>query len=77
MPDGPISDGNGGTLDPNSATTRDLLVALHTKMDAIVIPALRDYEVRLRSLERFRYAVPSAVILTLASTFYYFISSSP
>ena len=40
----PIWDGNGGELDPKKAPQRDLLVALHVKMDQVVIPALRDLQ---------------------------------
>ena len=36
----PIWDGNGGTLDPAKATQRDMMIALHVKMDSIVIPQL-------------------------------------
>lgn len=49
--DEPIWDGNGGTLDPAKATQRDLLVALHVKMDKVVIPQLADHEKRLRGQE--------------------------
>jgi hypothetical protein len=52
LSDAPISDGNGGTLDPQTASTRDLLVALHTKMDLVVLPALADHGGRLKSLEQ-------------------------
>lgn len=38
--DEPIWDGNGGSLDPKRAPQRDLLIALHVKMDNIVLPAL-------------------------------------
>lgn len=46
-----IWDGNGGTLDPKKAPQRDLLVALHVKMDSVVIPKLNDLETRLRNQE--------------------------
>jgi len=53
-----IWDGNGGTLDPAKATQRDMLVALHTKMDNVVVPALKelrkiaeDHEKRIRDNE--------------------------
>ena len=48
---GQIWDGNGGYLDPATATQRDLLIALHTKMDTIVIPSIKDHEARIRSVE--------------------------
>lgn len=38
----PISDGNGGVLDPQKTPQRDLLVALHVKIDDVVVPALRE-----------------------------------
>lgn len=38
----PIWDGNGGQLDPQKAPQRDLLVALHVKMDSVVIPQLKE-----------------------------------
>lgn len=37
----PVWDGNGGTLDPKTASDHDLMVAMHVKMDQIVIPQLR------------------------------------
>jgi len=40
--EGPIWDGNGGTLDPQKAPQRDLLIALHVKMDQVIIPQLKD-----------------------------------
>lgn len=49
-----IWDGNGGTLDPKRAPQRDLLVALHVKMDSVVIPKLNDLEERLREQENGR-----------------------
>lgn len=36
----PIWDGNGGSLDPKKAPQRDLLVALHVKVDSVIIPQL-------------------------------------
>lgn len=47
----PIWDGNGGTLDPRKATQRDMLVALHVKMDNVVIPKLTELETRMRRQE--------------------------
>lgn len=35
-----IWDGNGGKLDAKKTPQRDLLVALHVKMDSVVIPGL-------------------------------------
>lgn len=62
----PIWDGNGGTLDPRKSTQRDLLVALHIKMDTIVIPALRDHEDRMRGLESFKARMyGAAAVLTV------------
>lgn len=46
-----IWDGNGGTLDPRTASQHDLLVALHVKMDNIVVPSLHDHENRIRTTE--------------------------
>ena len=61
--DEPIWDGNGGTLDPRKTTQRDLLVALHVKMDNVVIPALRDHEDRVRVLEALKYRLLGAAAL--------------
>jgi hypothetical protein len=47
---GPIWDGNGGTLDPQKATQRDLLVALHFKVD-YAVRQLGDHERRIRTVE--------------------------
>lgn len=49
--DEPIWDGNGGTLDPAKATQRDMLVALHVKMDNVVIPQLNELQARMRKQE--------------------------
>lgn len=38
----PVPDGNGGTLDPKHSTNRDFLVALHVKLDDVVVPALNE-----------------------------------
>ena len=46
--DEPIWDGNGGTLDPRKATQRDMLVALHVKMDNIVLPMLKNHDEWIR-----------------------------
>lgn len=64
--DSPIWDGNGGTLDPAKATQRDLLVALHVKMDNVVLPMLRDHESRLRDQENGRSTPAQAAVLTAA-----------
>ena len=50
MSDGPIWDGNGGTLDPETASTRALLVVLHYKVD-YAVNTLQDHEDRLREAE--------------------------
>lgn len=47
----PIWDGNGGTLDPKKATQRDMLVALHIKMDSVVIPKLTELETTSKNLD--------------------------
>jgi hypothetical protein len=47
---GQIWDGNGGTLDPQTAPERSLLVALHYKLD-FAINTLADHETRVRRLE--------------------------
>ncbi len=44
-----IWDGNGGTLDPQKATQRDMLIALHVKVDQVIIPGLRTLETWRRS----------------------------
>jgi hypothetical protein len=54
-----IWDGNGGTIDAKNAPLRDLVIALHVKMDDIVIPTLKDHEKRIRGEERFRLSFPS------------------
>lgn len=46
-----IWDGNGGSLDPAKATQRDMLVALHVKMDQVVIPQLKELTDWRRELE--------------------------
>lgn len=46
-----IWDGNGGKLDANKAPQRDLIVALHVKMDSVVIPQLANLNERLRKQE--------------------------
>lgn len=48
----PIWDGNGGTLDPAKATQRDMLIALHIKMDQVVIPQLADLNNRQKRQEQ-------------------------
>lgn len=40
--DEPVWDGNGGMLDPKVANDHDLLVAIHVKMDKVVIPRLTE-----------------------------------
>lgn len=49
--DKPIWDGNGGSLDPAKATQRDMLIALHVKMDQVVIPKLNDLDSRMKQQE--------------------------
>lgn len=44
-----IGDGNGGTFDTATAKQRDLLVALHVKVDQL-IGIVTDHESRLRSI---------------------------
>ena len=58
MDDKQIWDGNGGTLDPQKAPTRDLLVALHYKFDAFrqdYYAFKADHEDRVRTLESRMY----------------------
>ena len=47
---GEIWDGNGGSLDPATASQRDLLVSLHYKVD-YAVRTLNDHEERIREAE--------------------------
>lgn len=54
------------TNEPNGNgffTTKEILVRLEKKIDEM----LADHESRLRSLERFRYAIPSLTALAAAA----------
>lgn len=62
----PIWDGNGSTLDPRTASYRDLLIALHTKTDNFILPMLRDHESRLRDQETGRITPAQEAILSTA-----------
>lgn len=46
-----VWDGNGGRLDARTTSMRELLVALHVKVDRL-ISDVRDHENRIRPLER-------------------------
>lgn len=48
----PVWDGNGGTLDPKTSSDRDLIVALHVKMDQVVIPRLKELTAAQSAQER-------------------------
>jgi hypothetical protein len=63
-----IWDGNGGTLDPLKASQRDLLVALHIKMDNIVQPMLTDHEERIRGIESFMFKTLGVAALCALAT---------
>lgn len=68
MSERPIWDGNGGALDPATATTRDYLVALHVKMDTIVLPALRTLTQRQAETDRGEFTgAQERAILTVVS----------
>lgn len=49
-------DGNGGRLDPRTASTRDLLVALHVKLD-VVMEDVKDHEIRIREVEKHQISI--------------------
>lgn len=59
----PVWDGNGGELDPRKATQKELLVALHVKVDSVLIPSARDHETRLRVVEDFKSRIIGAAAL--------------
>jgi hypothetical protein len=62
-----VSDGNGGQLDSAKATQRDLLVALHVKVDELRETS-KDHETRLRYTESWISRLPSmAALATLIS----------
>jgi hypothetical protein len=63
---GEIGDGNGGTLDAQKASQRDLLVALHVKVDRLV-DDVKDHDVRLRVVET-RIEVASGAELAVDKT---------
>lgn len=60
--DAKMADGNG--TNGNGFTTKEILVRLEDKVDRVIA----DHENRLRSLERFRYAVPSVAIIAALAT---------
>jgi hypothetical protein len=60
-----IWDGNGGTLDPKTATQKDMLIALHVKMD-MALRNLGDHETRMRAVERFQAKVIGAAATAAA-----------
>ena len=59
-----IGDGNGGRLDPSKITQRDLLVALHVKVDRL-LEDVRDHEERLRRCEFRLWAIPGVGVVTV------------
>lgn len=61
-----------------NVTTKDIVLGLDTKVDALVIGLARlegamlpqglqvaDHETRIRALERFRFAIPSSAALSI------------
>lgn len=46
---------------------KERLVRIETKIDLYILDGIKDHEMRLRQLERWRYAIPASILTALAS----------